>query len=460
MIGGDVARAESLLKASAEELGGLPAPALLAELARIEGLLAGRLGRDEEMAEAQRRRLAASLEIGDHEAAGLAAAELVLASAADRGSAETWRTVAEALLAGPATPASARATLSARVGRAAFLRGDLEAALRASEEGLALAREEAAIPSTLRILLLEQALASSVTLGRFEGMTARCAELVEFLDDHRADGHPDQVKAHMHVVEALLTLGDVAQASALVEEAEAALARGKITRRDLNFQLAMHRVVLAGMRGDLAALDAAAEKALALADSPIDRLRLYSHLGTSYHNAGELERASAAFEAGIAEVGDDAPRALVLRRVEVQVTLGRTYLDAGRLDDAEAIFDAASDVLSSGPDRTSFVLIEAKGGRGDVLRRRGNWAAARSELEQVLASIEGHAFPPGYIGNLHFALARATWGPDDRRPSPEDAARAREQATLAIRDFKPLAAAQPTIAEIERWLAEHSAAKR
>jgi hypothetical protein len=46
VVGGDVVRAESLLAGVADDLAGLATPALTAELARVEGLLASRLGRE------------------------------------------------------------------------------------------------------------------------------------------------------------------------------------------------------------------------------------------------------------------------------------------------------------------------------------------------------------------------------------------------------------------------------
>ena len=451
MTGGDVARAEELLAGIKAELEGLAVPALVADLARVEGMLAARQGRAESMFAAERRRFASSLTIGDHEAAALAAAELVGATE-EPGAAQAWQAVAEALLEGPGAHALARATLDLKVGEAAQDRGDLHLALRTFEQGLALAREDAGVPWTLHLSLLQQALGLMAALGRYDNQEATLTELLTIVTDRRAEGHPEQIRARTFMAEGWVQRGDFEKASALLDEAATAIARGGVTRRDLSFEIATLRALIAGLRLDVPAFDVAFAQALSLASTPKDRLRLFSYAGSTYSNAGQLERAIAAFEAGIAAVGDDAPPALALRRFEIQGLLAGLYLQVDRLDDAEANYAAVLQATTAQPGPLAFFGIEAKAGLGDVLLRRGKTAEARREIEEALAMLEGRELPPGFVGNLHYALARALWAADEPR--------AREHIALAIRDFSPLPNAQPAIADIEAWVAEHSAKPR
>jgi tetratricopeptide (TPR) repeat protein len=457
MAGGELARADALVQEIAAALSGLPMPALVAELTRIEGQLASRMGRDDAHQDALQRHFAASLTIADHEAAGLAAAELMRGSVGSEatGVAETWQAVAEALLAGPGTRPLARATFQARLGEVAVGRGDLEAALRANEAGLAIAHEGSGLPWTLHALLLDHALGAEVMLGRHEKRERWTTELLGLLTEHRADGHPDQVRARTILAEGSIHSGDLARASAALDEAEAMLARGGITRTDLGFEVAAQRALLAGVRNDLAGLDAAAEKALALAGSPRDRLRVHGYVSSTYTNAGQYDRAIAAAKAGLAAVATDNTPELVLRRHETLLQLGLACLGGGRLDEADAAFVEAIERISTEPNTGALTLLEARIGLGSVLTQRGKWAEARSELEQILASIAGQKFPPGYLGNLYFSFARALWGPENRRPSAADATRAREQAALAIRDFTGVPSAESAIVEVESWLTTH-----
>ena len=458
VVGGDVVRAESLLAGVADDLAGLATPALTAELARVEGLLASRLGRSEALAQAQQRRFAAAVSIGDHEAAGLAAAELMLVAPDGPqrpGASETWQTVAETLLAGPATRESARATLLARVGQTAFNRDDFEAALRAAEEGLAIARQGPAIPWTLHFQLIKSVLAYGTMIGRYDGHEALYAEVLALVADNRADGHPEQIKARTVVAQGMIMRGELEPAAAMLDEARALLMRSGLDNRDLAFDIEDKHIRLASTRLDVAGVESAAPRALALARTPQQRMLIHSYVGNTLDNAGQSERAIAAYMLALAALDEGPSIATKLHRIELQGVLAGAYINAGRLDDAEASYAAMLAALSALPDPPVFFTIEARSGLGSVHLARDEFAAARRELEQVVPMLAGRELPRGFVGSIHAALSRAYWGPEDRTPSPADAARSREHIDLALRDFAGAPDARLVVDEIAAWWAKH-----